>query len=191
MTESNVRNTLTTAEKNRRLLWRLTAIVPLMFAFAVFVMPPLYEAFCELTGLNGKTSMTAASTDGAVVDDSRQLKVEFLVATDKALPWDFRYETPALRVHPGEIAKTTFFVKNRDSVAISGRAIPSVSPAEAAQYLKKTECFCFDEQRLEGGAEAAMPMIFYVDPAIPKHLTTITLSYRFYNMTGQARTAAR
>ncbi|MDP2228502.1 MAG: cytochrome c oxidase assembly protein [Moraxellaceae bacterium] len=191
MTDASQPHVLTTAEKNRRLLWRLGLVVPAMFVFAVFVMPPIYDAFCEITGLNGKTSMKAAAVPAGAVDDSRLLKIEFLVSTDKGLPWDFDYEAPMVRVHPGDITKTMFYVKNRADVAVSGRAIPSVSPAEAAQYFKKTECFCFDEQRLEGGAGASMPMIFYVDPAIPKHLTTITLSYKFYNMTGQARTASR
>lgn len=178
---------LSVAEQNRRLLFKLGAIVLGMFVFAVFIMPPIYDAFCELTGLNGKSSMKVAAAP-TVVDQSRRLTVEFLVSTDKALPWEFRHEKPAVRVHPGEITKVMFFVKNRDSKAITGRAVPSVSPNEAAQYLKKTECFCFREQRLEGGEEKAMPMIFYIDPAIPAHITTVSLSYKFYK---QAPAASR
>lgn len=181
---------LSTVERNRRLLFKLGAVVVGMFVFAVFVMPPLYEAFCELTGLNGKGA-TRAAVASATVDAERSLTLEFLVATDKALPWDFRYEKPAVMVHPGAITKTTFFVKNRDSRAITGRAVPSISPGEAARYVKKTECFCFREQRLEAGEEKAMPMIFYIDPAIPQHITTVTLSYKFYNLTDQAKTANR
>lgn len=190
MGEEKPEDELTTAEKNHRLLLRLGAVVVGMFVFAVFIMPPIYDAFCELTGLNGKgvNKPAAAST---AVDASRTLNMEFLVATDKALDWDFRYETPAVRVHPGTITKTMFFVKNRDSKAIIGRAVPSISPNEAARYVKKTECFCFREQRLEAGEEKAMPMIFYIDPAIPKHITTVTLSYKFYNLTDQAQTASR
>lgn len=161
-----------------------------MFLFAIFVMPPIYDVFCELTGLNGKTSGRAAEAP-AVADRSRWITVEFLVDTDKELPWDFRYDTPAMEVHPGEIAKTMFFVRNRESDAITGRAVPSISPSEAAQYIKKTECFCFEEQRLEGGEGKSMPMIFYVDPAIPKHITTVTLSYKFYNLTHQAMAVSR
>lgn len=188
--ESSMGTTDSTTEKNRRLLIRLGLVVVGMFVFAVFVMPPLYDAFCEITGLNGKTSSQAAAAPVAT-DMARTVTVEFLVDTDKALPWNFRYEKPAVEVHPGEITKTMFFVKNRDSGAITGRAIPSISPNEAAQYFKKTECFCFAEQRLEGGAEKAMPMIFYVDPALPKHIRTVTLSYKFYNITEQAKAASR
>jgi cytochrome c oxidase assembly protein subunit 11 len=181
---------LTTAEQNRRLLIRLGAVVVGMFVFAVFLMPPIYDVFCELTGLNGKGASKAAVAS-STIDEDRTLKMEFLVATDKALPWDFSYETPVVQVHPGAITKTMFFVKNRDNRAITGRAVPSVSPNEAARYVKKTECFCFREQRLEAGEEKAMPMIFYIDPAIPKHITTVTLSYKFYNLTDQAQTASR
>lgn len=182
--------TVTTAEKNRRLLLRLGAVVVGMFVFAVFLMPPIYDAFCELTGLNGKGANKAAAAP-TLVDGSRSLTMEFLVDTDKALPWDFRYETPAVKVSPGEITRTTFFVHNRDSRVITGRAVPSISPSEAARYVKKTECFCFREQQLAGGEGKAMPMIFYIDPAIPKHITTVTLSYKFYNLTDQVRTASR
>lgn len=178
------------AEKNRRLLVRLGLVVVGMFIFAIFVMPPIYEVFCELTGLNGKTSGKAAAAPAAA-DMNRRITVEFLVDTDKDLPWDFTYETPAMEVHPGEIAKTVFVVKNRDIGAITGRAVPSISPNEAAQYFRKTECFCFEEQRLEGGARKSMPMIFYVDPGLPKHIKTVTLSYKFYNLTHQAMAASR
>lgn len=179
-----------TADKNRRLLLRLGGVVVGMFVFAVFIMPPLYDAFCEITGLNGKTSGKAAAAP-ASVDTSRQLTMEFLVSTDKALPWDFRYESPALTVSPGQITRTTFFVQNREQREIIGRAVPSISPSEAARYVKKTECFCFREQALAAGEGKAMPMIFYVDPAIPRHITTVTLSYKFYNLTDQVQTASR
>jgi cytochrome c oxidase assembly protein subunit 11 len=180
----------TVAQRNRQLLVRLGVVVTGMFLFAVFVMPPIYDAFCELTGLNGKTS-GKASAASAVVDKERQITVEFLVDTDKGLPWDFTHETPTMAVHPGEISKTMFAVRNRASDVIVGRAVPSISPNEAAKYFRKTECFCFEEQRLEGGARKAMPMIFYIDPAIPKHITTVTLSYKFYNLTNQAIASTR
>lgn len=191
MSDEESGQALTTRDRNHRLLKRLAVIVVAMFVFAVFIMPPIYEAFCELTGLNGKTSGKAADVTSASVDPSRSVTMEFLVSTDKALPWDFRYEVSSVKVHPGEITKTMFYVKNRDTKAITGRAVPSISPNEAARYVKKTECFCFQEQRLEAGADKAMPMIFYIDPAIPAHIKTVTLSYKFYNLTDQAQAASR
>ncbi|MDF2446145.1 MAG: cytochrome c oxidase assembly protein [Moraxellaceae bacterium] len=191
MSEETGNTKLTTSQRNHRLLAKLGGVVVGMFVFAVFIMPPIYDAFCELTGLNGKGSSRPADAAAAAVDQSRELSMEFLVSTDKGLPWDFTYETPVVKVHPGQITKTMFFVKNRDTRAVTGRAVPSISPGEAARYVKKTECFCFREQRLEAGAEKAMPMIFYIDPAIPSHITTVTLSYKFYNLTDQAQTASR
>ncbi len=181
MTEEAEKREPTVAEKNRRLLVRLGLVVVGMFIFAVFVMPPIYDVFCEITGLNGKSSNQAASA-AVREDDSRTVNVEFLVDTDEALPWEFRKGQPAVRVHPGEITKTMFYVKNLDGKAVTGRAVPSISPNDAARYFKKTECFCFREQRLDGGEEKEMPMVFYIDPALPPHITTITLSYKFYNM---------
>ncbi|MGH8493797.1 MAG: cytochrome c oxidase assembly protein [Moraxellaceae bacterium] len=181
MTDVQEKAEPTTAESNRRLLIRLGLVVVAMFVFAVFIMPPIYDAFCEITGLNGKGSNKAAVAS-VREDDSRTVSVEFLVDTDAALPWEFRKGEAAVRVHPGEITKTLFYVKNLGSKAVTGRAIPSISPNEAARHFKKTECFCFREQRLEAGEEKEMPMVFYVDPALPKHITTITLSYKFYNM---------
>lgn len=179
------------AARNKTLLLKLAGVVVLMFLFAVFVMPPLYDAFCELTGLNGKTSGKAASGPAAAVEQGRSLNVEFLTSTDKELPWLFRYETASVKVHPGEIVKVGFYVKNNADQAVTGRAVPSISPAEATQYFKKTECFCFREQKLEAGSEKEMPVVFYVDPAIPRHLTTITLSYRFYRMKDEVAVASR
>lgn len=178
------------AKQNQRVLIRLLVVVVAMFAFAVFIMPPLYDVFCELTGLNGK-GVDKAATTSVKEDDSRLLTMEFLVSTDPALPWDFSYGTPAVKVHPGQITKTMFYVKNRSETAIVGRAVPSISPAEAARYVKKTECFCFREQLLKAGEAKEMPMIFYIDPAIPKHLATVTLSYKFYNMTDLKKAAVR
>lgn len=169
------------AGNNRRLLRRLLLVALAMFGFAVFVMPPLYDVFCELTGLNGKTAATAAVAS-TQIDTTRTVTVEFLVHTDAALPWRFRRETAAVRVQPGRIVQTAFYVGNDSAAAVTGRAVPSISPSVAAQYLKKTECFCFREQTLQAGEEKKLPLIFYVDPALPRQVTTITLAYTYYNM---------
>jgi cytochrome c oxidase assembly protein subunit 11 len=63
------------------------------------------------------------------------------------------------------------------------QAVPSVTPSEAAQYLHKVNCFCFDRQPLDAGADTEMPLVFVVDPELPKHITTITLSYALYDLT--------
>ena len=90
----------------------------------------------------------------------------------------------SVKVHPGEIRQVDFHVRNPSQRVIVGQAIPSVSPGQASPYFKKTECFCFNNQELAGGQEADLPLIFYVDPELPKSVTTITLSYQLYDITG-------
>ena len=38
--------------RDRALLAKLSLLVVAMFAFAVFVMPPLYNLFCDILGLS-------------------------------------------------------------------------------------------------------------------------------------------
>jgi cytochrome c oxidase assembly protein subunit 11 len=179
----------TTARKNRILLLKLTLVVVAMFVFAMFVMPPIYNVFCQLTGLNGKTNKTAVQGPAGPADFSREIRVQFLTATDPALPWVFHYRDPELKTHPGEITQTAFYVENAADRQMTGHAVPSISPSEAAQYFKKTQCFCFSNQTLKAGEKRTMPVIFYVDPAIPKGITTITLSYTFYKQPDTAPSA--
>ena len=166
--------------KNRVLLLKLSVVGVVMFAFANFVMPPIYTVFCQITGLNGKTNKRAVPAPSGPADMSRELRIEFLTAVDPGLPWDFRYQTSRLVTHPGQITQTLFYVKNNADHPVTGHAVPSISPNEAARYFKKTQCFCFSNQTLAGGEGKEMPVVFYVDPAIPSDLTTITLSYTFY-----------
>lgn len=164
----------------RRQLQYLILGVLGMFAFAVFVMPPIYSVFCEITGLNGKPNATAASASGVRTDLSRQVTVEFVTAVDAGLPWSFVGNSKSIDVHPGQIQQVSFHVHNYSDERITARAVPSISPAAGAAHLKKTQCFCFREQTLAAGASADMPVIFYIDPDLPKGIETITLSYRFY-----------
>jgi cytochrome c oxidase assembly protein subunit 11 len=154
-----------------------------MFIFAVGILPPLYDVICDITGLNGKTSNEAASTEDAVLDEERTITVMLIADTDPDMPWEFAPEQRSIKVHPGEIKKIDFRVKNTTDEWLVGQAIPSVSPAQATPHFKKTECFCFNEQPLEANAERNMPMIFFVDPELPKSVTTITLSYQLFNIT--------
>jgi len=183
---------LTTADKNRVLLLKLMVVVVAMFAFAIFVMPPIYTVFCQITGLNGKTNREAVAAPAAATADlGRDVRVEFLTSVDPALPWDFHYQISRLSTHPGQITQTEFYVKNNADHPVTGHAVPSISPSEAARYFKKTQCFCFSSQTLAAGESRSMPVVFYVDPAMPSDLTTITLSYRFYKQPDPVAVTAR
>jgi cytochrome c oxidase assembly protein subunit 11 len=74
-----------------------------------------------------------------------------------------------------------FHARNIDTKPIVGQAVPSVAPSRASIFFNKTECFCFTEQLLHPGEERPMPVRFVIDPALPPEITTLTLSYTFFN----------
>ncbi len=150
-----------------------------MFGFA-FALVPLYEVFCELTGLNGKTSAREVVTNPERVDRERTVTVQFLARVGKGLPWEFRPTEHSLRVQPGEIHTTRYYVRNRAGKTVTGQAVPSVSPGQAALHLKKIECFCFTQQQLLANEEREISLRFYVDAELPREINTLTLSYTMF-----------
>lgn len=155
-----------------------------MFGFG-FALVPLYDVFCTLTGINGKTDKVAAAAPDRV-DRGREIAVEFLATHDPGVAVDFAPEMARVRLHPGELQLVAFVVENRSSEPIVTTAVPSVSPGEAARHFMKIECFCFQEQPLAPGERKAMPVQFYVDPELPARFKNLTLSYRLYRSVGQS-----
>jgi cytochrome c oxidase assembly protein subunit 11 len=170
-------------EGNKKVVQNLLFVVLGMFCFG-FALVPLYDVFCEYTGLNGKTGVQYVSDEQMQVDTTREIKVEFLANVNDGMPWEFKPLSTAVRVHPGESARVEYVAKNNTNRDIVGRATPSVSPGQAAAYFKKTECFCFTEQLLKAGEEKVMPVVFIVDPAIDEDVHEITLSYTFFIQPG-------
>ena len=173
-----------TDKNNARVIKRLVLIVVGMFGFG-FAMVPLYDVFCDITGINGKTSNTAAVRADESIDMEREITIQFVANIKRGMPWEFKPEVTEMKVHPGEIYKTSFFARNLTTHGVTGQAIPSVAPGQAALYLNKTECFCFNQQHLEGNESIDMPMVFFIDKDIPKDIRTLTLSYSLYNITDQ------
>lgn len=171
-----------TAFKHKPLTLRLLLIAVGMFGFG-FALVPLYDVFCDLTGLNGKTANTAATAEAAMIDVSRQVTVEFLARPNKEMPWIFKPEVRRMKVHPGEIHNINYLAENPTSRLMVAQAVPSVSPGQAALFFHKIECFCFTQQPLAAGKDMLMPLQFYVDPALPGQFSTITLSYTLYDVT--------
>ena len=165
--------------KNKRLGLKLIWIVvgSLLFAFALV---PIYNVLCTLTGLNGKTSTTAALASKAKVDTSRWVTVQFTSSVMPGLGWNFYPKQPSVKLHPGQIETVVFVAKNITSVEVSGQAIPSITPGIGAANLKKIECFCFVKQTLKPGEEREMPLRFYVSPDLPADVPEMTLSYSFF-----------
>lgn len=166
---------------NKPIIVRLAVLTVFMFGFG-YALVPLYDTFCVAFGLNGKTGITDNQTAMAGgVDDSRWITVQFTSHTATGLPWEFKPVTRTVRVHPGAITDAVYFARNKSSFPLFGRATYSVAPAIAATHFKKTECFCFSNQLLNGGERREMPVRFVVDRNIPEEVRTITLSYSFFN----------
>jgi cytochrome c oxidase assembly protein subunit 11 len=164
---------------------KLGATVVMMFVFAIFIMPPLYDLFCDVTGLNGKTG-EAVSTEKASalgVDTSRLIKVQFLATNNENMPWEFRPQISSVTVHPGEVKVINYLAQNTTKTDMVAQAIPSLVPFKAANFFHKTECFCFNQQPLAAGESAELGLSFIVDIDIPKHIKTITLSYTLFDVT--------
>ena len=153
-----------------------------MFAFVFVVMVPLYNVLCDALGINGKTGgrYQAVATQ---VDSSRLVTVQFLATNNDGMPWEFRPSTTAMQVNPGAVNSTVFLARNPRSEAMVAQSIPSISPGRAARYFHKTECFCFNQQALDGETSAELPLQFIVDQDLPRDIHTITLSYTLFDVT--------
>ncbi len=166
----------------------LLAVVAVgMFGFA-FALVPLYNIFCEITGLNGKTSgqaatsvpVAATASQSASESIEREVTVQFISHVSRGMPWEFRPTESRLRVRLGEVTETMYYARNFANRIATGQAVPSVTPGYAARYLHKVECFCFTQQHLEPGEELDMPVYFYVGEDLPSDIGTLTLSYTMY-----------
>jgi len=173
---------LDAAQQNRITLRRALIACAVAFVFA-FSLVPLYSIACEkVFGIRlDQTPTGEAKVAGYRVDTSRWVTVEFDAGVNSQLPWGFWSAKASMRVHPGELVETLFYARNDDTAVIVGQAVPSVAPAQASIYFNKTECFCFTEQLLNPGEQRPMPVRFVIDPDLPKDITTLTLSYTFYN----------
>ena len=162
---------------------KLSTVSVAMFAFVFVVMVPLYNVLCDALGINGKTSTEAYISVSAEVDESRSIKVQFIATNNDGMPWAFSPQVTEMLVHPGAANDMVFFAANPTMNAMVAQAIPSVSPSRAAEYFHKTECFCFEQQPLDGNGEAEMPLQFIVDQDLPADIKTITLSYTLFDVT--------
>lgn len=171
------------ARSNRVLLTKLGVVAVAMFGFG-YLLVPFYEKICKVTGL--RDIDRADAVVNTQVDKSRTIKIEFDTNL-RNLPWDFRALQLAENVHPGEVTQAMFQVVNLTDRPITGQAIPSYGPQQAAIYFKKLDCFCFAKQTLQPGERRVMPVVFVVDPSLPKDVGTITLSYTFFEVEGNGR----
>ncbi|MCE8031607.1 MAG: cytochrome c oxidase assembly protein [Halomonas sp.] len=168
----------------RRTVWRSVAALVGMFAFA-FALVPLYDAFCRVTGINGKVDTKAQAIIHDEVDQSRMVTVQFITRNGSGLPWNMEVETRQVRLHPGQTSEVNFSFSNQSSVESWGRAVPSVSPSTATRHVRKASCFCFEEQQLQAGERVELPLVFQLARDLPPEVNTITLVYTLYPVEGR------
>jgi len=170
------------AQDITRTVKKLGLFAIVMFGFG-YVMVPIYDVLCDLTGLNGKTGeISQSEAETKRVDVDRLVTVEFDTNVNPALPWKFKAVEYKMKVHPGEIAEAVFIVENESDRSVIGQAVPSVAPAQASLFFNKTECFCFTKQILEPGERKEIIVRFVVDTELPKKISTMTLSYTFFRV---------
>lgn len=179
----------TTGKLNKQVFGKLLVIAVMMFGFG-YALVPIYKQICELTGVNLLTPKDA-TVDGiknTQVDKTRLVTIEF--DANAQGPWRFRPTVASMKVHPGEMAQVVYEVVNTQARSIDAQAIPSYAPQQASAHFKKLECFCFKQQTLGPNEAKQMPVVFYVDPALPKDVKTITLSYTFFEINGASKQAS-
>ena len=177
--------------ENAKMMGKLAVVAAGMFAFG-YVLIPIYKHICEVTGINilavselqvpggGLGGRGAATPENSQVDLNRTITVEF--DANARGPWEFKPERRSLQVHPGELATVMYEFKNVQDHRMSAQAIPSYAPHQAASHFNKLECFCFQQHTLEAGEEKRWPVTFVIDRRLSKDVTTITLSYTFFEV---------
>ena len=178
--------------ENLRMVRKLAVVTAGMFAFG-YALIPIYKHICELTGINilalGEKQVPGTSTarPNSQVDTSRTITVEF--DANARGPWQFKPAQATLKVHPGELATVMYEFQNVQDRTMAAQAIPSYAPRNAAPHFNKLECFCFNQYTLEPGEKKQWPVAFVIDPKLPKDVTTITLSYTFFEVGGKTPAA--
>jgi cytochrome c oxidase assembly protein subunit 11 len=183
---------------NRSMLTKLLVVAALMFGFG-YALVPMYRAICNALGINvlslsdqrvaqgwlgGSKAGTAGNTQ---VDASRTISVEF--DANARGPWSFKPELTSLQVHPGELATVMYTFRNEQKRTMTAQAIPSYAPNQASAYFNKLQCFCFNQYTLAPGEQKQWPVVFVIDPKLPRDVTTITLSYTFFEVGGMVPAA--
>jgi cytochrome c oxidase assembly protein subunit 11 len=169
------------SDRNRRTATVVAGVVAGMVALS-FASVPLYRAFCQITGFDGTPARAQAAADRTL---ARKITVRFDATVGDGLAWSFKPSQVSQTLNIGQTGLAFYHAANLADRPISGRASFNVQPAKAAAYFKKIECFCFTEQRLEGGQEVEMPVTYFIDPTIADDpalddVTTVTLSYTFF-----------
>jgi len=170
--------------QHKRLVAKLALVTLGMFGFG-FAMVPLYRVFCEITGQGVWIATGPKESTTSAVDRSRLVTVEFVGSVNNNGPWSFRPTVDKMLVHPGELYTTTYRAENLRHSEATAQAVYSVVPVEATRHFGKPDCFCFTQQPFQPREAKDLKVTFYIDPALPKNVETVTLAYTFFDVTGQ------
>jgi len=184
--------------ENRRMLGKLVVIVAAMFGFG-YALVPMYRSICDALGINvlslSEQRVSSGSWSGRAavsntqVDSSRSITIEF--DANARGPWDFKPAVRSMQVHPGELTTVMYEFRNIQNRTMAAQAIPSYAPQQASAHFNKLECFCFNEYTLAPGESKTWPVVFVVDPKLPRDVTAITLSYTFFEVGGKTPAAPK
>ena len=181
---------------NRRMLGKLIVVACVMFGFG-YALVPMYRAICEALGINVLSLSEQRASAGlwgerkvaanTQVDTTRTVTVEF--DANVRGPWDFKPAVRSIQVHPGELTTVQYEFRKIQNRTMAAQAIPSYAPRQSSSHFNKLECFCFNEYTLAPGESKTWPVAFVIDPKLPKDVTTITLSYTFFEVGGKTPAA--
>jgi cytochrome c oxidase assembly protein subunit 11 len=173
---------------SKKTIRNLVGIVFGMFAFG-WALVPIYDVFCEITGLNGKvTGPSYLSENSQEMTVQRDVLIQFMTHNNESMPWTFKSEKVQMRIKTGSQQEAIFVFENTTDKEMVGQVIPSVSPGRGAEFFHKTECFCFEQQTLAAGERIELPVRFIVDPALPKEIGSLSLGYTLFDITDQIKT---
>jgi cytochrome c oxidase assembly protein subunit 11 len=167
----------------RRLALQLGVVALGAFGFG-FALVPAYDLLCAVTGYGDRKELTRAASQPTAVDEKRLVTVEFVANLPTVGNWEFKPEVTSMQVHPGRLYEAKFLATNETGQPTWAQAVPDIAPSSATAFFRKTECFCFTPQQFAVAESKHMPVRFFVDPALPKHVDRITLAYTFYDTQG-------
>jgi len=166
--------------ENKSLTVKLLAFALGSFAFG-FALVPLYDVLCDVTGFGDQKALATQRLSVEKPDDTRTITVVFMADLPSVGNWEFRPMVGSMQIHPGRLYQTEYFAHNLTGHATVAQAVPNIVPGQAAGYFRKTECFCFTPQKFAVNEQRPMAVRFVVDPALPRSVDRITLSYTFYD----------
>lgn len=173
-------------ERNKIMLRKLAVVAVMMFGFG-FALVPIYEKICQVTGINQLVRKDEPTS--TQIDTSRTVTIQFDSNVRSDIAWELRPLQRQVKAHPGELVHVVYELKNPTDVTAEGQAIPSYGPQVAGQYVKKLDCFCFSKQPIPAGETRRLPVVFVLDPSLPRDVSVITMSYTMFEVGGTRRAA--